>query len=407
MCFNMLKASAFILIMLSLSCRVPKSSQLQEESQPTPAADGLEALVSGPAAEELLNFDIDDENTLSDQIEVPSVAIQKRSAFYPQQYFGDRSSENLRIYREYLESDRDFKELHSALLEFGASGSQLLSAKAAYEENAQSITTNLPLGKGSEHWFKEAQKAQDMYAALQKQYSENGLDDLLIIGFSRFSDDMFQDIRGGTGFDAVVAAAEAQSRQWNDGLQSLGAGPFEFILGTGFLTSAGKSLARAAVKTTVIRASASYAKTFVLNSARSSLRAAVSGTRTLISKLIRSCVGLGLTANKECANHVVSNATGLFKHGWIKRSLFKDLRATAGPQNLDAFKRAIKNGLVGPTGQSGIKHIEGPLFELKIGGSAMRLLGLRNSEGIVVFTKFVREGLHKSNNQELIRSMLQ
>ena len=70
------------------------------------------------------------------------------------------------------------------------------------------------------------------------------------------------------------------------------------------------------------------------------------------------------------------------------------------------FKIALKNGLVGAKNQAGIKHIKGKLYELKINGSAMRILGLRNKDGVVVFTKFVREGLHKANTNEVIASML-
>jgi hypothetical protein len=388
------------------SCGTGSGSRLQDDGDASASGDNISAILDNPSAKELLNFDIEETDALTDAIEIPNASVQSQSDFFPELYFGEKSKDYLRIYQDYLSNHPDFKELHSALLEYGMTGSQLIAAKLAYEQNAQTVTTNLPLGKGSEYWFQEAQKADDMYRKMRAQFAENGLDDILIIGFSKFSDDMFQKIRGGTGFDAVVAASEAASHQWNDGLVSLGAGPFELILGSGLLTSAGKALGRAAARTAAIRISAGYARTFVFNGVKNSVRAAVTGSRTLISQLIRSCTGLGLAGNRECANHVISNATSLFKHGWIKRSLFRELNGTAGPRNFEAFKLALKKGIVGPTGQAGIKHIEGPLFELKISGQAMRLLGLRNDEGIIVFTKFVREGLHKSSSQDLIESML-
>ncbi|NER32858.1 MAG: hypothetical protein F6J93_02055 [Oscillatoria sp. SIO1A7] len=62
------------------------------------------------------------------------------------------------------------------------------------------------------------------------------------------------------------------------------------------------------------------------------------------------------------------------------------------------FKAALKKGLVPPVGSSGIKKLNpsvgGYTHELKIGGSAQRLLGKIDDNGVLVFDKFVRGGLH-------------
>jgi hypothetical protein len=58
----------------------------------------------------------------------------------------------------------------------------------------------------------------------------------------------------------------------------------------------------------------------------------------------------------------------------------------------------LKKGVVGPTGESGIKALHTPVngytHELKISGSAQRLLGRVDENGVLVFDKLVRGGLH-------------
>ena len=62
------------------------------------------------------------------------------------------------------------------------------------------------------------------------------------------------------------------------------------------------------------------------------------------------------------------------------------------------FIAALDKGIVGPVGESGIKILATPVgkftHELKIGGSAQRLLGYINEDSILIFDKFVRGGLH-------------
>ena len=89
---------------------------------------------------------------------------------------------------------------------------------------------------------------------------------------------------------------------------------------------------------------------------------------------------------------------GGFKHAWIKRSLFRELPRLIGQADFRKFVAALRKGLVGPTGESGIKVLRRPVgrytHELKIGGSAQRLLGYIDEYGVLVFDRLVRGGLH-------------
>ncbi|MBI4512172.1 MAG: hypothetical protein HY698_21240 [Deltaproteobacteria bacterium] len=86
-----------------------------------------------------------------------------------------------------------------------------------------------------------------------------------------------------------------------------------------------------------------------------------------------------------------------YAHAWIKKSLFRDLQRLVGLPDRDKFVAALRKGIVGPVGQSGVKVLEPAVgaftHELKIGGSAQRLLG-RVINGVLVFEEFVRGGLH-------------
>lgn len=88
----------------------------------------------------------------------------------------------------------------------------------------------------------------------------------------------------------------------------------------------------------------------------------------------------------------------LFKHACIKHDLYNQLQGLVGKADFNKFLAAVKKGVVGPTGESGIKIFGNPVgkytHELKIGGSAQRLLGYINEDGVLIFDKFVRGGLH-------------
>jgi hypothetical protein len=87
-----------------------------------------------------------------------------------------------------------------------------------------------------------------------------------------------------------------------------------------------------------------------------------------------------------------------FTHGWIKHDLYNQLNGLVGKADMNKFLAALKKGIVGPTGESGIKIFSSPVgkytHELKIGGSAQRVLGYIDENGVLIFDKFVRGGLH-------------
>jgi len=87
------------------------------------------------------------------------------------------------------------------------------------------------------------------------------------------------------------------------------------------------------------------------------------------------------------------------KRPWIKRSVYQELQKLAGLASANKFAAALENGIVGPVGKSGIKLLD-PIVdkiythELKIGGSAARILGHMTHEGYLLFDKFLPRGLH-------------
>ena len=87
-----------------------------------------------------------------------------------------------------------------------------------------------------------------------------------------------------------------------------------------------------------------------------------------------------------------------FRGAWIQRDLFNNLQRLVGKADFNKFIAALNKGLVGPTGESGIKILAEPVrgftHELKIGGSAQRLLGRINENGVLVFEELIRGGLH-------------
>jgi hypothetical protein len=63
---------------------------------------------------------------------------------------------------------------------------------------------------------------------------------------------------------------------------------------------------------------------------------------------------------------------------WSQRELYKELPKLVGQADFRKFVVALKKGMVGPINQAGIilnPAVRGFTHELKIGGSAQRLLG--------------------------------
>ncbi|MEM8998307.1 MAG: RHS repeat-associated core domain-containing protein, partial [Acidobacteriota bacterium] len=89
----------------------------------------------------------------------------------------------------------------------------------------------------------------------------------------------------------------------------------------------------------------------------------------------------------------------IFQGAWIARDLHKQLRQLVGKADARKFTAALKKGVVGPKAESGIKILNKPVLgythELKIGRSAQRLLGRVDENGVMIFERFVRGGLHK------------
>ena len=86
------------------------------------------------------------------------------------------------------------------------------------------------------------------------------------------------------------------------------------------------------------------------------------------------------------------------KRPWIKRSVWQELQAAAGLGNARKFAAALEKGIVGPVGEAGIKVLSPAVgaytHEIKIGGSAARILGYMSEEGYLLFDKFLAKGLH-------------
>jgi len=62
------------------------------------------------------------------------------------------------------------------------------------------------------------------------------------------------------------------------------------------------------------------------------------------------------------------------------------------------LEKSIKQGTVGPTNEQGIKVLVAPVkgytHELKINGSAARILGKFDENGVLIFDNFLPKGLH-------------
>ena len=82
---------------------------------------------------------------------------------------------------------------------------------------------------------------------------------------------------------------------------------------------------------------------------------------------------------------------------WIQRELYKELPKLVGQADSRKLVAALKKGLVGPINQTRIKILNPPVrgftHELKIGGSAQRLLG-KVENGVITFSELIRVGLH-------------
>jgi len=101
-------------------------------------------------------------------------------------------------------------------------------------------------------------------------------------------------------------------------------------------------------------------------------RGAVIGTVALAGVAI---VGAALSDGEDAA--VVDAERGI--GGWITKDVFSTLEQKVGKADLRKFVAALKKGVVGPRGESGIKRLGRPVgdftHELKIGGSGNRILG--------------------------------
>jgi hypothetical protein len=62
------------------------------------------------------------------------------------------------------------------------------------------------------------------------------------------------------------------------------------------------------------------------------------------------------------------------------------------------LKKSIEQGTVGPKNEQGIKVLVAPVngytHERKINGSAARILGKFEENGVLIFDRFFPEGLH-------------
>jgi RHS repeat-associated protein len=100
----------------------------------------------------------------------------------------------------------------------------------------------------------------------------------------------------------------------------------------------------------------------------------------------------------ELANSLAPGAGIINKGAKIGHGILAKLIQKVGKGNAGKFEKALEKGIVGPTGQSGIKILrvaEGKYtHELKIGGSADRLLGYVDESGEIIFDKIVKGGLH-------------
>jgi hypothetical protein len=87
-----------------------------------------------------------------------------------------------------------------------------------------------------------------------------------------------------------------------------------------------------------------------------------------------------------------------FSRSLISRNLLEKLQRLVGKADAKKFINAIDKGIVGPVAESGIKRLSEAVgkytYELKIGGSAQRLLGYINEQGELIFDKLVKGGLH-------------
>ncbi len=101
-------------------------------------------------------------------------------------------------------------------------------------------------------------------------------------------------------------------------------------------------------------------------------RIAVFGAGALAAATI---VAAGASRGEDAA--VVDAERGI--GGWITKDVFSTLEQKVGKADIRKFVAALKKGVVGPRGESGIKRLGRPVgdftHELKIGGSGNRILG--------------------------------
>ena len=116
------------------------------------------------------------------------------------------------------------------------------------------------------------------------------------------------------------------------------------------------------------------------------IKTGVEGARTALD--VTYAVGIGALGSRA----------GSAADAILDAGLAGKLQKLVGKADAAKFEKAIEKGIVGPSNQSGIKvlskALNGYTHELKISGSAQRILGRANSDGQLVFDYFVRGGLH-------------
>jgi len=112
----------------------------------------------------------------------------------------------------------------------------------------------------------------------------------------------------------------------------------------------------------------------------------------------------GSTSLDDASQYVAPGVGALLRNAqtpkgvWIARETFQALETVAGKAAKKKFISALHKGIVGPTNQQGIKILRAPVngytHELKINGSAARILGKFDANGVLIFDNFLPRGLH-------------
>ncbi|MCI8749476.1 MAG: hypothetical protein HFH67_16730 [Lachnospiraceae bacterium] len=108
--------------------------------------------------------------------------------------------------------------------------------------------------------------------------------------------------------------------------------------------------------------------------------------------------------NDERTNHnnLISKVIGNGITCEISDKALKDVKKKWGQKGVDAFKKAMDKGIVGPEGQNGIKQLKGKPYkgkythEIKVKNKEYanyRIYGYKNTNGNLIFDYFAK-GLH-------------